>query len=80
MELKLKVADHYVASLLAYLSSKSEVEEVFVIEKKREKRLSADEIEALIIKQAKANALKIETGEMSSRPIEALFAELETEW
>ena len=46
---------------------------------KTEKRLSADDIEALIIKRAKANALKIGTGAMPSRPIEALFAELETE-
>ena len=79
MELKLKVADHYVASLLAYLKGLTEVEEVYLIEKKTEKRLSADDIEALIIKRAKANALKIGTGAMLSRPIEALFAELETE-
>ena len=46
---------------------------------KTKKRLSADDIEALIIKRAKANALKIGTGAMPSHPIEALFAELETE-
>ena len=79
MELKLKVADHYVASLLAYLKGLTEVEEVYLIEKKTEKRLSADDIEALIIKRAKVNALKIGTEAMPSRPIDALFAELETE-
>ena len=79
MELKLKVADHYVASLLAYLKGLTEVEEVYLIEKEGGKRLSANDIEALIIKRAKANALKIGTGAMPSRPIEALFAELETE-
>jgi Trp operon repressor len=79
MTIELNVSDKYVSTFLAFIKTLSYVEVNKVIEPAIENRLTADEIEDLIIKRAKANALKIESGEMPSRPISALLAELETE-
>ena len=93
MEIRLNIKDKYAATFLAFLKTLDYVtiEKAYnteggiptgVQESKivygQKSKMSADEIEQLIIAKALSDAKKIERGELKTRSLDDLLAELET--
>jgi hypothetical protein len=77
MTIELNVSDKYVSTFLAFINTLTYVEVNKIVEPITEKRLTADEIEALIIERAKTNAKAIENGTLPTKSFNSIEALLE---